>query len=66
MTRRFVAGNRLGELQSMTGETARQFHVIRKCGSPGWWKSQYPIIYELVPISLDQVNPKAKEVKGGG
>ncbi len=65
MVRRFVAGNRQGELQSNWGETARQFRAERKFGSPEWWKRTYPVVYELVPISFEQVKSKAAKAKGG-
>ena len=64
MVRRFVAGDRHGALQSMSGDTARQFRAGRKSyGSPEWWKRNFPIVYELVPISLEQVTPRAVEAK---
>lgn len=65
MTRRFVAGSRSGELQSMTAATARRFCARRK-SDPRWWEEKYPIIYELVPVSLEQVKSKAPKTKGGG
>ena len=64
MVRRFIAGNRQGELESNWGETARQFRADRELGSPEWWKRTFPIVYELVPISLGQVKPKAAKAKG--
>ena len=64
MVRRFVAGNRQGELQFNWGETARQFRANRKFETPKWWKRTFPIVYELVPISLEQVKSKAAAAKG--
>ena len=64
MVRRFVAGDRQGKLQSNRGDAACRFRADRKFENPEWWERYYPIIYELVPISLGQVKSKAAKAKG--
>ncbi len=65
MKRRFVAGNRRGNLQSNKGDTARQIITERTeqrpiKGKAGWWERNYPVIYELVPVSMDELIKAAK------
>jgi hypothetical protein len=57
MTKLYVSGKGNGELQSNRGDNARDLLRDRE-GSPGWYAKQYPIIYELVPVSAEDIKPK--------
>ena len=60
MKRLFVSGDRTGRLQSIRGETAKRVLAGRSCCSD-WWKDNYPIIYELVPIDEAVLRLEAAE-----
>lgn len=65
MTKRYVSGTRSGKLQSNSGETARNLLQMRK-HSPEWFVKHYPVIYELVPVTAEELKPKKRSIEAGG
>jgi len=65
MIKRYVSGKRSGELQSNHGETARNLLQKRKQGLD-WFAKHYPVIYELVPVTAEELKPKKRAVEAAG
>ena len=61
--RRYVSGKRDGlKLQTIYGRSAAIVLEDRRFGrSPAWFARNYPIIYELVPISEKELEKRAAE-----
>ena len=57
MIRRYVIGNTKGALAVKYGETAR--NLLRADGAD-LLKEYYPIVYELVPVELDELRRRAR------
>ena len=64
-TKRYVSGTVAGSLQSNHGATARDTLRERKL-SPVFFARYYPIVYELVPVSADDLKPQKHAAKAAG
>lgn len=64
MIKRYVSGRQGGQLQGNRGETARTLLQKREMNSD-WFARNYPIIYELVPVSAENLKPPRREVTDG-
>jgi len=62
MRERFVRGNRLGRLDESWGYYAEDM-ASRVVLNPFRDNAQFPIIYQLVPITLEQLEAKVKKGK---
>ena len=62
MTKRYVSGTVDGHFQSNCGASAGVIieDRTRNAGAEAWFAKHYPVIYELVPVSLGQMAAKEK------
>lgn len=65
MTKRYVSGKRNGELQSNYGQPVKNL-LQGRAHDPCWFRKHYPIIYELIPVTAEELEPTKRSAKAEG